>query len=186
MLWRWLTGWTSFLVELLQLNCIVCGLFPFPIPTNGNYRQSLISKCSHSAVFLKGRAMIPNSVSSEPVQSPSSLPAKSQSVTAGLYAAALSTLSARLGLLSKCFVCVRLCVCVCVWLDLGGAAGHHWFVYLCAADSFSLGFFLHNTSSRGDQSVHFPADGAWSMYLIDWRRLYNSVEWLFNGCERSI
>lgn len=46
------------------------------------------------------------------ISKPPSLPAKSQSVTAGLYAGALSSLSAT-RLVVRVF-CLRMCVCECV------------------------------------------------------------------------
>lgn len=74
------------------------------------------SKFSYSVIFLKGRAMIPNSVSSDPIRTspppppppPCCFPAKSQTVTVGLLRRSFVFTLPALGLLSVCFVC--LCV----------------------------------------------------------------------------
>lgn len=39
--------------------------------------------------------------------------------------------------------------------------------------------FLHNTSRRGDQSLHLTAHDMRSIWLIDWHRWNNSVDWMW-------
>lgn len=111
--------------------------------TWGCYQSSHLkqeSKETHfpnlSKLFLKGKALTKQRGE---IPFKACLPAASQTLTAPFYTAQALTAAPTSGSLDDLGVCVWECVCVC--LDLGSPAGCHWFVYLRAADSFSLGFF---------------------------------------------